>query len=81
MGITSAIIEETLLRGIIFRIPEEKLGSYISLLISAIIFGALHLSNPNSSLSAAIGLAIQAGLLLGAAFIYSRNLFLIHKGK
>ena len=75
MGITSAIIEETLLRGIIFRIPEEKLGSYISLLISAIIFGALHLSNPNSSLSAAIGLAIQAGLLLGAAFIYSRNLW------
>jgi len=75
MGITSAIIEETLFRGIIFRIPEQKLGSYISLLISALIFGALHLSNPNSSLSAGIGLAIQAGLLLGAAYIYSRNLW------
>ena len=75
MGITSAIIEETLFRGIIFRIPEEKLGSYISLLISALIFGALHISNPNSSLSAGIGLAIQAGLLLGAAYIYSRNLW------
>ena len=75
MGITSAIIEETLFRGIIFRIPEEKLGSYISLLISALIFGALHISNPNSSLSAGTGLAIQAGLLLGAAYIYSRNLW------
>ena len=75
MGITSAIIEETLFRGIIFRIPEEKLGSYISLLISALIFGALHISNPNSSISAGIGLAIQAGLLLGAAYIYSRNLW------
>ncbi len=75
MGITSAIIEETLFRGIIFRIPEQKLGSYISLFISALIFGALHLSNPNSSLSAGIGLAIQAGLLLGAAYIYSRNLW------
>lgn len=75
MGITSAIIEEILIRGIIFRIPEEKLGSYISLLISALIFGALHLSNPNSSLSAGIGLAIQAGLLLGSAYIYSRNLW------
>jgi membrane protease YdiL (CAAX protease family) len=75
IGITSAIIEETLFRGIIFRIPEQKLGSYISLLISALIFGALHLSNPNSSLSAGIGLAIQAGLLLGAAYIYSRNLW------
>jgi hypothetical protein len=72
MGITSAIIEETLFRGIIFRIPEQKLGSYISLLISALIFGALHLSNPNSSLSAGIGLAIQAGLLLGAAYIFKK---------
>jgi len=75
MGITSAIIEEVLIRGIIFRIPEEKLGSYISLLISALIFGALHMGNPNSSLSTGIGLAIQAGLLLGAAYIYSRNLW------
>ena len=75
MGITSAIIEEVLIRGIIFRIPEEKLGSYISLLISALIFGALHMGNPNSSFSAGIGLAIQAGLLLGAAYIYSRNLW------
>lgn len=75
MAFTSAIFEETLFRGIIFRIIEEKLGSYISLIISALIFGALHLLNPNSSLSAAIGLSIQAGLLLAAAYIYSRNLW------
>ena len=35
----------------------------------------MHISNPNSSLNAGIGLAIQAGLLLGAAYIYSRNLW------
>ena len=45
-----AIFEEILIRGIIFRIVEEKLGSYISLFITAIIFGALHLANPNSTL-------------------------------
>ena len=38
-----AIFEEILIRGIIFRIVEEKLGSCISLLITAIIFGTLHL--------------------------------------
>ncbi len=75
MAFTSAIIEEILLRGIIFRIPEEKLGSYLSLVISALLFGAMHLINPNSSIMAAMGLAIQAGLLLGAAYIYSRNLW------
>jgi len=75
MAFTSAIFEETLLRGIIFRITEEKLGSYFALIISAVLFGAMHLANPNSSLIAAIGLAIQAGLLLASAYIYSRNLW------
>ena len=75
MAFTSAIFEEILLRGIIFRLIEEKLGSYIALAISALIFGALHLSNPNSSVVAALGIAIQAGLLLGAAYIYSKNLW------
>ena len=75
MGFTAAILEEILFRGIIFRITEEKLGSYLSLLISALLFGAIHLMNPNSSLIAAFGLAIQAGFLLGAAYIYSRNLW------
>jgi membrane protease YdiL (CAAX protease family) len=75
MAFTSAVFEEILMRGIIFRITEEKLGSYFALFISAILFGAMHLGNPNSSLTAAIGLAIQAGLLLASAYIYSRNLW------
>jgi len=75
MAFTSAIFEETLMRGIIFRITEEKLGSYFALIISAVIFGAMHLANPSSSLTAAIALAIQAGLLLASAYIYSRNLW------
>ncbi len=73
--ITAAIFEETLFRGIIFRITEEKLGSYIALAISALIFGALHLLNPNSTLISGLAIAIEAGLLLGAAYIYTRNLW------
>jgi uncharacterized protein len=49
-----AIFEEILIRGILFRIIEEKLGSYIALIISAIIFGGLHLINPNSTFISAI---------------------------
>src|SRR5258706_1502650 len=74
MAFTAAISEEILIRGILYRHLEEKLGSYIALAISAVIFGALHLANPNSSLVAAIGIALQAGILLGAAFIFSKNL-------
>ena len=70
-----AIFEETLLRGIIFRIVEEKLGSYISLLISAIIFGVVHLLNPDSSVISSICIGI-VGFMFGASYIYSRSLWL-----
>jgi len=76
MAFSAAIFEEIIIRGIIFRIMEEKLGSYIALIISAAIFGALHLLNPHATVVSAICIAIQAGLLLGAAYIYSRNLWL-----
>lgn len=75
MAFTTAIYEEIVFRGIVFRIFQEKLGSYIALAISALIFGAMHLANPHSSILLALGLAVQAGLLLGAAYIYSGNLW------
>lgn len=75
MAFTSAIFEEIIFRGILFRITEEKLGSYWALVISALIFGAMHLANPHSSVTAALGLAIQAGLLLAAAYIFTKNLW------
>lgn len=71
---TVAIIEEILVRGIIFRIVEEKLGTYISLTISSVLFGVFHLANPHGTLISAICITM-AGFMLGAAFIYSRNLW------
>ncbi|OXG09200.1 hypothetical protein BC749_101680 [Flavobacterium araucananum] len=72
---TVAIIEEVLVRGIIFRILEEKLGTYISLTISSVLFSVFHLLNPNGTLISAICIT-AAGFLMGAAFIYSRNLWM-----
>lgn len=70
-----AIFEEILIRGILFRILEEKLGSYVSLIITAIIFGTLHLANPNSTLLSGLCVGIEAGFLMGMAYIYARNLW------
>lgn len=75
VSFTVAIFEETLIRGILFRIVEEKLGSFLALIISATIFGALHFINPNSSFISATCIAVEGGLLLGAAYIYTRNLW------
>jgi membrane protease YdiL (CAAX protease family) len=75
IAFTAAIYEEIVFRGIVFRILQEKLGSYIALALSALIFGVLNLSNPNDSAILAFGLAVETGLLFGAAYIYSGNLW------
>jgi len=76
IALTSAVFEEILLRGILFRLLEEKLGSIIALAVSALVFGLLHLANPNSSVYSAIAIALQAGVLLGASYMYARSLWL-----
>ena len=76
LGISSGIFEEILFRGIIFRITEERLGSVWALVISSSVFGLAHLANPNSTIFSAVAITIEAGLLLGATYIYSRNLWL-----
>lgn len=76
IGISSSVFEEILFRGIIFRITEEKLGSVWALAISSSFFGFAHLANPGSTVFSAIAITIEAGLLLGAAYMYSRNLWL-----
>lgn len=70
-----AIFEEILVRGIILRILEERFGSNIALVISAVIFGALHLFNADSTWISALYVGIEGGLLMGAAYLYSRNLW------
>ena len=76
IGISSSVFEEILFRGIIFRITEERLGSIWALVISSAFFGIAHMANPNSTVFSAVAITIEAGLLLGAAYVYSKNLWL-----
>ncbi len=76
LAIISGVSEELLFRGILFRVVEESLGTWLSLAISALIFGLFHLANPNATLWGAIAIAIEAGILLAAAFVYTRRLWL-----
>ncbi len=69
-----ALLEELVSRAIVFRIVEASLGSWLALLISAILFGAAHISNPSASWFSSLAIAVEAGLLLGAAFMLTRNL-------
>jgi membrane protease YdiL (CAAX protease family) len=75
-AVMAAIVEEIAIRGIVFRITEESLGSWIALLLSSVLFGALHLGNPNATLFSALAIALEAGILLASAYMLTRNLWL-----
>jgi membrane protease YdiL (CAAX protease family) len=71
-----AVTEEILLRGIVFRLIEEKAGTRAALAFSAVIFGALHLVNDGATIWGALAIAVEAGLMLGAAYVATRSLWL-----
>lgn len=72
----AGVIEEIIFRGVLFRIVEEWLGSWPALLASALIFGLLHLMNPNATLIAGVAIALEAGIMLAAAYMLTRRLWL-----
>jgi hypothetical protein len=72
----SAIFEELLFRGVIFRLFEEWTGTWIALVVSAVIFGFVHAANPGATWFSTLAIALEAGVLLGAAFVVTRNLWL-----
>jgi hypothetical protein len=60
----------------VFRIIEQALGSWIALGISAVIFGALHLLNLGATLANAAAITVEGGVLLAAAYMLTRRLWL-----
>lgn len=76
LGVGAAISEEIVFRGVLFRIVEEGLGTWGALVVSALAFGAVHLSNPNATLGSATAIAIEAGILFGLLYHVTRSLWL-----
>lgn len=75
-ALVAGVVEETLVRGVLFRIIEESLGSWLALIISAVVFGALHAFNPGATIVSSIAIALEAGVLLAAVFMYTRRLWM-----
>lgn len=82
-GLIAGFMEELIFRGILFRWIEEFAGSWAALVLTALFFGFAHAGNDNASTFSSIAIAIEAGLLLGAAYMLTRSLWLpigIHFG-
>jgi uncharacterized protein len=74
-SIIAAVGEELAFRGVLFRIVAERFGTAAALVVSAAVFGLLHGVNPGATIVSTAAIAIEAGLLLGAAYALTRNLW------
>jgi CAAX protease family protein len=70
-----AVNEELLFRGVVFRILEERAGTVLALLASSLVFGLVHLVNGGATLEGTLAIALQGGMMMGAAYVATRSLW------
>jgi hypothetical protein len=76
MAVMSGVGEELAIRGVLFRVVEDSVGTTAALVVSAVIFGLLHAANPGATLVSTVGIMLEAGVMLAGAYAWSRNLWL-----
>lgn len=68
------ITEELALRGFVLgRLLDAGVNKFWALLISSILFSLIHIANPNFAFLPFLNIVL-AGILLGASYLYTRNL-------
>lgn len=76
LGASAGIAEEIMLRGVLFRLGEELLGTWFSAILSGLVFGFLHLGNPEATLVGATAIALEAGIMFALLYALTRSLWI-----
>lgn len=76
MALSSGVFEELLFRGVLYRSVETWFGSWAALVVSSLVFGLSHLMNPEATLEGALFISVEAGILLAAAYMLTRRLWM-----
>lgn len=77
LGVMAAasVTEELMFRGILFRIMEERAGTWVAMVVTSVLFGMWHMLNPDATLWGAIAIALSAGVTLAAVYAATRSLW------
>lgn len=67
-AVQSGVVEELMIRAILLRLVWRVFGPWIAFTFSAALFGLGHIANPNATVFAAICIALEAGIMLGAFY-------------
>jgi membrane protease YdiL (CAAX protease family) len=74
-ALTAGFVAEIIIRGILFRLVEEKLGTVITIGIMMFLFLLMHSGGEGPRMLSALAVSIQAGFLLSAVYVLTRNLW------
>ncbi len=70
-----AVGEEMIFRGVLFRMIDERWNTVTAFIVSALFFGFIHLPNVGATWWSSLAIAIEAGLMLAAAYKWSGTLW------
>jgi hypothetical protein len=74
-AIQAALIEETLVRAILFRLLWRAFGPVPAFIVSAAVFGVSHIVNPGATIVSVLCIALEAGIMLGALYALTGRLW------
>jgi hypothetical protein len=69
------ISEEIACRGIIFRLISDKWNVATGLVVSALLFGFLHIFNEGATVWSSLALALNSGWLMAIAYAYHQTIW------
>ncbi|MCC4619098.1 CPBP family intramembrane metalloprotease [Xanthomonas cassavae CFBP 4642] len=67
-ALQAGVVEELMMRAAILRLLWRAFGPWTAVAVSSAVFGLSHLGNPNATVVAAICIALEAGVMLGAFY-------------
>lgn len=73
----AAVTEELLFRGLALQALEQLWGSRVALVITSLFFGVAHLGADGADAWSGLAIALEAGALLGAAFLWRRSIWFV----
>ena len=74
--LATGFFEELLFRGGVFRLAQIWFGTWIAIVINALVFGYVHMGNEGSTIQGIVSITIWAGVLLAATYMLTGRLWL-----